>query len=222
MVKASRADGLFELVAGVVLLKASRADGLFELVKGVVLLKSSKAAGFLELDEGGVILELCAGVGLVKRLSLVLEAGVVRARMSSLFGLLEAGWKRLGLRRRGVVAGVLVRSIEFFVRSLRSCLVSSGLAFFVVAGSDDVEDASTVVVVSAEVVLVVVLEVPCDVPLDVNPLTPSILSKGISMILSTLKPSTVTVGRTGAMVVVGPSCSSSLSSPSSLAPSGAS
>lgn len=164
LAKASRADGLFELVAGVVLLKASRGDGLFELVKGVVLLESSKAAGFLELDEGGVILELCAGVGLLKRFSLVLVAGVVLAKMSSLFGLLEAGWKRLGLRRRGVVAGVLVRSMEFFVRSLRSCLVTSGLTFFVVAGSDDVEDTSAVVVVSGDVVLVVVLAVPSDVP----------------------------------------------------------
>lgn len=105
--------------------------------------------------------------------------------------------------------------MEFLVRSRK---IANGV--FVVVTSVVVVDASVVVVVAASVgvLVVVLLVVTFVVPCEVSALTPSMLPRGISMILSTLNPSTVTVGRVVAM----PSFSSSPPSgpeSSSLAPS---
>lgn len=112
------------------------------------------------------------------------------------------------------------------MRSRKSCRVRCGLGVFVVVASVVVVDFSVVVVAAASVgVLVVVfLVVTFVVPCEVSALTPSMLPRGISMILSTLNPSTVTVGRAAARVVAMSSLSSSPSLPSgppssSLAPS---
>ena len=167
---------------------------------GVVLLRASSPVGLLEVGEGDVLPRIPCLLGFFD-----VDAGVVLARMSSLFGLREAGWKRLGLRRRGVVAAVLVFGwIEFLVRSRKS----SRESFFVVVFSDVVVEGSVVVVVTVGVLVVVLLVVTFVVPFDVIALTPSMLPSGISMILSTLNPSTVTVGLVAARVVAMSSSSS--------------
>lgn len=109
------------------------------------------------------------------------------------------------------------------MRSRKSSRVRCGFGVFVVVASVVVVDASVVVVVAASVgvLVVVLLVVTFVVPCEVSALTPSMLPRGISMILSTLNPSTVTVGRAAASVVAMPSFSSLPSGPesSSLAPS---
>ena len=111
------------------------------------------------------------------------------------------------------------------MRSRKSCRVRCGLGVFVVVSSVVVVDVSVAVVAAASVgVLVVVfLVVTFVVACEVSALTPSMLPRGISMILSTLNPSTVTVGRAAARVVAMSSFSSTFlpSGPpsSSLAPS---
>ena len=110
------------------------------------------------------------------------------------------------------------------MRSRKSSRVRCGFGVFVVVASVVVVDASVVVVVAASVgvLVVVLLVVTFVVPCEVSALTPSMLPRGISMILSTLNPSTVTVGRAAASVVAMPSFSSSMPSgpvSSSLAPS---
>ena len=110
------------------------------------------------------------------------------------------------------------------MRSRKSCRVRCGLGVFVVVvASGVVVDASVVEVVAASVgvLVVVLLVVTFVVPWEVSALTPSMLPRGISMILSTLNPSTVTVGRAAARVVAMSSSSSLPSGPasSSLAPS---
>ena len=99
---------------------------------------------------------------------------------------------------------LVFRLIEFLVRSRKSSLES----FFVVVFSDVVVEGSVVVVVPVGVLVVVLLVVTFVVPFDVIALTPSMLPSGISMILSTLNPSTVTVGLVAARVVAMSSSSS--------------
>ena len=190
--------------------------GFLETDDDVVLLGPSSPVGLLELGGGEVLPSRIA------KFFFETDTGVVLAKTSSLFGRLEAGWNKLGLSLLGVVAAVLVLGwIEFLVRSLRSCRVSGG--FLVVVASAVVVDVTAVVVAasSAGVRVVVFLVVTFVVPCEVSALTPSMLPRGISMILSTWNPSIVTVGRAAARLVAMPSFSSlpSGSPSSSLAPS---
>ena len=109
------------------------------------------------------------------------------------------------------------------MRSRKSSRVRCGFGVFVVVASVVVVDASVVVDVAASVgvLVVVLLVVTFVVPCEVSALTPSMLPRGISMILSTWNPSIVTVGRAAARLVAMPSFSSlpSGSPSSSLAPS---
>lgn len=76
-----------------------------EVSKNLCISSSNTFSGLAELVSGVVLL----GVLLV-----------VFANRSILLGLLDAGWKRLGRRRLGVVACVLVLSRELFAFSFKS------------------------------------------------------------------------------------------------------